>query len=429
MSYAVQLRWSARGRVNAMTRVASPVLLPAGFCFLVSRSSGRPAQPAFDFVASTYLSGVRTRALIVAQHTVKAVVDDLADFHHFLDANNLLVADVDDVALENYINSLTTVSSPVTGKPYANGTVVRRRSSVARFLHYCQNHGLLKHRFQVETIITPKGEVERFAPNLPGPKADPIDKLIRAIDPRLLEPFLEELGPALIEPDADGIQVCAHPSRQRLMAEVCLHTGLRRAEVCDLQLSTTIRSSLAGRDPFTAMAIEVNGKGGKPRQVPFPVWLLLAIDQYVRQRREPAVRAALGSGDVKADHPFLFVMDVPRKGARGHRITPKMFNKEFADARERFLHRLSSGKGDQSHLQLARYSRITVHALRHAYALITFISRRDQGDPCPAKYVQSVLGHAYQDTTEKIYLRSSHVYESEIAQTIERLLENYQRVT
>lgn len=400
-----------------MEGIGSPVRLPEGFCFLVSRADGRPAQPAFDYLASAYLSGVRVRALKVAKNTIKAVVDDLVDFHHFLDANNLRVSDVSEEALEGYLGSMTQVCSPVTRRLYGRATVIRRRSSVTRFLKWVQEQGLLKHRFETEMVSTSRGSFERFAPNLPAPRPEPIDKLVRAIPPFVLAHLLAECGPALVSPGENGdLFFEKHPSTLRLMAEISLHCGLRRSEVCDLQLSDVERVRLASHGEFASIAVSVTGKGGRTRRVPFPIWILKSLKYYIDNVRAPLVGS---ENSPTKRHSKIFVLKTPRAGAKGAPVTPKMFNSKFAEARAAMLRRLRN-EGSELY-ELAQYSRLTVHALRHTFALVTFISRRDQGDPCPAKYVQSVLGHRYQDTTERVYLRSSHVFESEIAQAMEQM--------
>ncbi|WP_162202474.1 tyrosine-type recombinase/integrase [Pseudoxanthomonas suwonensis] len=420
MNYDVEVRRSARGRLSAMAAIVSPVHLPSGFCFLVSRASGRPAQPAFDFLTSAYLAGAQVRELICAENTIKAVVDDLSDFHHFLDAHSLWVHDVGEEALEQYLRSMTTLKSPVTGRPYERSTVLRRRSSVTRFLQFCQERGLLRHRFKIESSPTPSGIAQRFAPNLPGPRADPIDKLVRAIEPPLLRPLLDELGPALVNSVDEDLVISPQPSVSRLMAEVCLNTGLRRAEACSLRVEQVVNVHLEGRDPFTSIAISVRGKGRKLRQVPFPVWLLTALRFYAQNVRAHIVSTAIKQNRRLADHGYLFVIEKGCRGVKGRPITPKYFNKIFASARERMLARLM--RDDPELHRLAKSIRITIHALRHTFALLTYIQRRNFGDASPGKYVQAVLGHSYQETTERIYLRSSHVFESELSEAMEQLL-------
>lgn len=420
MFYDVEVRWSARGRLPEMDQVLSPVQLPADFCFLVSRTDGRPAQPAFAFLAETYLAGAKVRTVRVARNTIKAVCDDLVDFHHYLDANQIEVTDVGDVELEGYLLSMTTLASPVTGRPYEVSTIVRRRSSVARFLAYCQNKGLLKRRFRCETVVSPRGTIQRFAPNLPGPHAEPIDKLVRAIDPRLLSLLLGKLGPPCIDEVEGELRPSTSLATYRLMAEVCLQTGLRRSEVCDLQVRDIEGVAIRGRQPFSAVVIPVVGKGSKRRSVPFPVWLVKALRSYVEEIRASVLRDGSNRNrSLNSKHSFLFVIPEGSRSAKGRPVSPKQFNTKFAEARANLIEELR-GTNPELH-SVACHSRLTVHALRHTFAILTYIARRDQGDPLPGKYVQSVLGHAYHETTERIYLRSSHAYESELSDLLENL--------
>ena len=70
-------------------------------------------------------------------------------------------------------------------------------------------------------------------------------------------------------------------------------------------------------------------------------------------------------------------------------------------------------------LMFASFPGYRFHSLRHSYALTTYVSRRMQGDPNPGKYVQSVLGHTSQDTTDRLYLRASHILEAQISEDIQ----------
>lgn len=261
MIYDAEVRWS----VPTCERAHRRIQIPDGFCFLISRETGKPIQPAFDFLSTRYLAGFNRLRLAASKHTIKAVVDDLVDFHHYLDACGLRVEQTDYEAFAGYLDSLLSIRSSATGRTYAIATVVRRRSSVARFLHHCQNQGILKHRFNVEEVAAPFKRVASFAPELPGPSVEASDRLVRAIDPRVLTLLMEELGSLPVAFDEGNLIHSGPLSTLRLMAELCLQSGLRRAEVCDLKIKSIKDAVLDGRSYYSSIAIKVVGKGESPR--------------------------------------------------------------------------------------------------------------------------------------------------------------------
>ncbi len=92
--------------------------LPEGFCFLVSRESGAIVQPVFEYFAYSTLTRTRSPELCCAVNSARAWAEDLADFHHFLDARCTYFNDIDEPLLQAYANDLMTSVSPVTHKRF-----------------------------------------------------------------------------------------------------------------------------------------------------------------------------------------------------------------------------------------------------------------------------------------------------------------------
>lgn len=421
--YDVVVRKSARRHDQATEEVPWKTRLPAEFIFLVSRTNGRPVQPAFDFLRRKYIKGRKRLRVAGAANSVEATVRDLCDFHDFLDSRRVLVEHVDEALLEDYLESMIATPAPSTGKPYAAETIQRRRSNICSFLKDCQDQGRLKHRFSITAIKTPKGMLGVIAGDISTPPVGPIDRHIRALDPRVLKAMLDKTGPASVDISSDGHVVqSGHLFRKRLMPEVCVQTGLRREECCELKRDAIMKADIADRSPLSSVAIPVVGKGNKQRNVPFPVWLLVSLQNYIRLVRDPIVAEALAKGWMQADHGRAFVLETERADAFGRMILPGQFNREFRDAREHLVEQLAQDPRAELLAERVRRSRLTIHALRHTFALTTFIKRRSEGDADAAKYVQAVLGHTYRDTTERMYLRSSHIYEAELSEAYELLL-------
>lgn len=421
-NYDAQVRISARRHGLPSGDLQWSARLPGGFRFLISGSDGRPIQPAFDFLSRTYLKGRQRLRMVGANKSIEAAAYDLCDFHDYLDALQIPVDDVDEVVLEGYLASMINVPSLTTGRPYAAETIQRRRSSVWAFITYCQNHGRLKNRFSTTTISTPQGRIDSVAADIAGPSVGPMDRHVRALHPQVVKGLLDATGTALIDISEGGdIVATGVLIRQRMMSEACVQTGIRRAECCGLKRAVVMAADIERRPKFGTVAIPVLGKGSKTRQVPFPVWLLERMQAYVREVRDPMVAEAIKKGWIPEDHGHLFVLSTGRSDAFGRMVLPAQFAREFADARKR----LSLGQKNSADAVLSERvarSRLSIHALRHTFALLTYIKRRQQGDADPSKYVQAVLGHVFRHTTEALYLNASHIYESELSDEYEELL-------
>lgn len=323
MPYRVSVRNSARRHDCDQKAVAWSARLPSEFSFLVSTVSGKPCQPAFDYLRDTYLRGRKRTRFVGAVNSIRAVVSDLSDFHDFLDARGIIVEEVDETELEEYLLTMVENVSPATGKNYAPATITRRKSSICSFLKYCQDKGRLKHRFSVTTTQTPSGSTEQIGAEIPVPSMGPIDRFIRAMDPRVLNAILDETGPAAVTVNDEGqIELTSHLSRPRLMAEVCLQTGMRREECCEMELDKLLQADINGRSLLSSVSIPIRGKGAKIRNVPFPVWLVAALLLYVALVRNPIVQKAISGDWLKHDHNRLFVLETERKRIYGRQILP-----------------------------------------------------------------------------------------------------------
>lgn len=159
--------------------------------------------------------------------------------------------------------------------------------------------------------------------------------------------------------------------RDRAIFETFYSTGLRRAEICALNLEDCDRAG---------GTVRVNGgKGGKDRVVPIGKKALEAIGRYLRG----------GRPDLRPRGPALFV------GEWGERLRPPTVNYIFW--------RWCEKAGIEP--------RITPHLLRHAFATHLL----ENG--APVRHVQAMLGHAWIGTTQ-IY---THVDIKHLRGEMERL--------
>ncbi|HHA2442119.1 TPA: tyrosine-type recombinase/integrase [Stenotrophomonas maltophilia] len=422
MVYDVEI-CTARAIASEATGIkcAQGVPLPEGFCFLVSRSDGTIVQPAFEFFADAHLTIGPKPKLACSKNTTAAIAADLTDFHHFLDARKKLVSDVDEDLLRSYADTLTDLDSAVTLDNLAAATIHRRWSTVTKLIAFCVKRGYLRKAPALLSKQTKRGTVQVLDVGVDLPGLNDADELITALHPETVVGILDELGPNPVLERNGLVELAYATTAQRLMAELCYQAGLRRAEVCDLKAKTILQARTEGRDPLTAVAIPVLGKGNKKRNVPVPVWLLNALKRYAKGVRQRLVDLRLGYHKLE-DHGVLFVLDANNRKHAGNPITPQIFDRHFAQAKDRLLKRLSKER-DLARYESTQRERITIHALRHTFALYTYMEKRANGDMDAIKYVQSVLGHSLRDTTESIYLRSANAFESETRESIRLHLE------
>jgi len=149
--------------------------------------------------------------------------------------------------------------------------------------------------------------------------------------------------------------------RDRAIFETLYSTGLRRAELCALDLYDV--------DPANAIVRVRRGKGGRDRVVPIGSWALDAIRRYLRESRPHLA--------VKPKEPALFVAAITHR-----RLGIKTLNL--------IVRKHAAAAGIEK--------RVTPHVLRHTCATHLLQGGAD------IRYVQAILGHASVATTQ-IYTR------------------------
>lgn len=157
--------------------------------------------------------------------------------------------------------------------------------------------------------------------------------------------------------------------RDRALVQAYLLTGLRRAELCHLDVGDV------DLGPRPAVRVRA-GKGERDRVVPLPPRLVLTLRPLVlgREAKEPLFR-----------------------GRRGNRLDPDAVSYIF-------IRKVAPAVG----------KRVTPHMLRHSYA--TYLSRRRR----PLREIQELLGHTSLATTQ-IYLHVSADDLQEAAQVLEQM--------
>jgi len=382
-------------------------VLPAKMKGLISARTFTPIVEVLAFLRHKCVGQIGTPRLKERPNSVEAYAYDLCDFYNYLDHCETQLSGATPTLLRNYVGSMYEVVSPATGRVYAVKTIKRRLSTVKQFLLFCQKRGWLKNRFEVEIRRVKGGEIEVLESNIDQELVESIDSYVKHIPPADLQLLLAETGKWAEE--ADGIPIKG--PRDRLIAELGFQCGLRREEPLRLRTSDFVDTEVSGADVCATVEIQVLGKGGKRRSVPIPVWLANAILVYIRGDRQVAIDRRKGDDPEFKDHGFVFVHGDDARGSWGDALNKRQVTRLFSAARARAV-KSALSVGDVP--QATRIKQVQFHSLRHTFALVTYVLRRTSGDPVPGRYVQAVLGHAWQSTTDALYLQASLIRQAVI---------------
>ncbi len=301
----------------------------------------------------------------LSPHTLEAYRRDLDQFMEWASRSGVTeLRDVDRRLLRRYVAFLGQ-------RRYARRSVARKTSALRSWLTWVAARDLIP--------LNP-------ADDLGTPKLDrPLPKVLSAADAQRLC----ELPP---EDDPTGV-------RDRALLELLYGSGLRVAEVCDLDVDDI---------DVNAQTVRVMGKGRKERQVPISPVAARTLESYVQtarplllqrvaaSRAKPGANGRAGAGPSKPTSssaqraPSSYALFV---NARGARMSPRsvrgMITKYLA---------AEGGRG------------IGPHVLRHSFATHLLDGGAD------LRSVQELLGHENLSTTQ-IY---THVSSERLKSVYER---------
>jgi len=207
--------------------------------------------------------------------------------------------------------------------------------------------------------------------------------------------------------------------RNRLLAEVALHTGLRRDEVRHLtvgqirELARSVESKPSNVVVFLSLD---RTKGQYPGKAMFPVWLVKALDWYrVNERPKPL------QANASYDSDSLFVNHPGRRNAGGpisNDTISSVFLRAIVQTGLTFtFNRPDPLSGENRQFVEARH---TYHDLRHTFAALIYRSQIAQGVQSPWLMVQKLLRHRSLSTTLETYLSVFSVDEPTVTDEIAR---------
>ena len=257
-------------------------------------------------------------------HTVRAYTSDVADLLEFCAQRG--VQAVDGITLAHLRGWLALMSSH--GRSRA--TIARRAAAARSFTAWCLRR---------ELTTTDPGE------RLASPRVSRTLPTVLAADEAA-----HLMDHAAVAAD-DGSSAAV---RDRAVVELLYATGIRVAELCDVDVDDV---------DDDRRTVRVRGKGDKERVVPFGVPAARALDDW------RAVRPSLVGPD---SGPALFL------GVRGRRLDPRTVRQA--------VHRLAAEAGLPD---------IAPHGLRHTAATHVHEGGAD------LRSVQELLGHATLSTTQR----------------------------
>lgn len=373
--------------------------LPPGFPLLVDRATGALVEVVFRYL---HHRCVAQNALTLA--SAMAAADNLRLWWGYLGWRKKAWDAITAADIEAYRRGLERIVSERTGTPLAEGTIAQRITHVLELYRWANKYGPLR-KVPVNLSNTRVGSVKLAAnPN------------VSAFTYEEWRALRKQLGPL---PSDGEYHPTASPCRDRLMCEVAVHTAMRRAEICGLtthQIKAAAAKISPDADPFSAVKLLLRVvKGGPRRQrdAIVPVWL---VREFLLYLDGPERTAAAARYRGKAPSPgALFLNHGWSRRNPGGRVVEKRFTAAFnehliaAGLVERADRGWSPDTGTSGRPRASHH----VHSLRHTAAVWRYMAERAAGNPDPWKPVQTTLGHKDAETTRRIYLRITNVFEAQ----------------
>jgi len=209
--------------------------------------------------------------------TILAYEGDLVDFYRLLKSEQLTLTGThnDLQVLRRYLYLLANEQT-AEGKPMKSSSIGRKLAAVRSFIKFLVKRGDLEFN-AAKLLKTPKAE----------------KRLPKVVSER-------SMAQVLHEPEEKTFQ----STRDQAVLELLYSSGLRRSEVCSIDLTDL---------NFSKQIVKVLGKGNKWRIVPVGGKAIEAIKDYLAFRNTIVI-----SGDSVEDRNALFLLE------SGTRLTPRM---------------------------------------------------------------------------------------------------------
>ncbi|ALT79045.1 tyrosine-type recombinase/integrase [Paucibacter sp. KCTC 42545] len=407
--------------------------LPIGFPFLVDRDSQEIIEPVFRFVWTRHVKDGNFR-----RNTANAEVSDLKDWYVYLAMFEKVWSDVCRADIEDYRDLMSKLVSPKTHEHYSLKTVSRRVSTIQEFYRHFNLSGEtdvdvgdraieVKARPHDQDALTHirGGGSRKSSEVLPVQENAPDDE-VRAMSSRQYQLIANVLGPT---PGLDPED--RRPVRDRLWAELCIHTGLRPGEPERLTIYDIL--DLSPQNPTNPLGITylgIRGKGGKFRKVELPNQVLVWLHGYIENEREEAIAEGVRRGHISARSKpsSLFLNHTSAGQHAGNPMRYQTFHDVFANAVKTaassggqsagLLRTVIKTDPDTTEKYTVREPNFSPHCLRHTFAVWYYLGERAAGNAEPWKKLQVLLGHAHLETTTNTYLRVAGEFEAMVSDRV-----------
>ncbi|WP_337271080.1 tyrosine-type recombinase/integrase [Oryzifoliimicrobium ureilyticus] len=359
--------------------------IPAGFPILLDAQMSI-LEPAFSYLLELATIPGRSHAL----ETLRTYSEHLHDWFDSLEQSGLDWRFTDEGAIAAYRNRMLSAPSPHTGRPYARSTVNYRVRTICRFYSWAHRRGL------IDAIPFDYVEVSVRSGRRQGMLAH-LDHRPLTVMANILTISEVERLPRPLRVDQLQCLFRHLASPYDLIAEWALATGMRRKELCGLQLHQV--PSVAHLDidetPLIGVPLTVT-KGDRPRTVYLPLRLIDRTHWYAGEQRAVLVKRRRSEPGYRPP-TALFL------NSNGDPVSRARFSAAFGAA---FEAAGLTGSG---------------HWLRHTFAMTMLVRLQKQAvtkpDLNPLKIVQVLLGHASIQSTA-IYLRCVELNADALAESL-----------
>lgn len=345
----------------------------------------RDARPIWPVTLYVYECGVVSPSS--SPKTIQTYKENLVSWLGFLETRDVCLEDANEEDLLTYRNEMRKSVSNRTGKKISASTINQRTASVARFYSWANAKGhfpsrlgdfvsTFGNRSNSSSATTQEGK-EIVGYRLKLQTAEPFPSTIR----------IDQFKSLLMNSRSEG---------EALAYRLMFATGLRRGEICRLNIGDI--PDVSNEDPrlVPLVEIEVIRKGAKRDKVKIPFALVEELNWHILTERTNTIDE---NSRFRSAEP-LFV------NRRQRRFSPDHFGANFKMA------------------ATAAGVRCTCHSLRHTFAICVLKILQDAAkrgaEINPLKVLQRLMGHAHSETTE-IYLRALEIYSNEVVVALEYL--------
>ena len=409
--------------------------LPAGFLFLVDDDTGRIVEPVLLYLADRFISRKGYSQL----NTLRATVYILKDWWAFLSEFAIVWYEVSTDDLRFYRDAMLQTVSPKTHRPYDVDTVRRRLSTVLQFYDWAHQEAFFSENLNAKSVRQIVRSMDRNAMAhldssanlievsdlLPLPQGG-ADDAVRPLTETEYRTIAHLLGP--LPPEQDQKATDSRPTRDRLIAEVAIHTGMRRDEISSLTVWQILDLRPDPSRPFEVVKLRITKtKGLRPRCVFMPNWLVVALHWYIDHERKQALTAAkIYWLKGKVTEPTVLFLNGPE--ARRHAGKPLQngtIDRYFrrATIASGLTHSVHKTHPETGAHYIEQEPRHVFHDLRHTFATWIYWFEKSIGNPEPWKKIQARLGHTELSTTTGLYLRAVADFEAQVSDATMKFFE------